>query len=244
MSKRISTLTICIQHPKTTNMPPASFSSCPAEVWIQVYKSLDDAKDATALRGTFRKLRAVWHSNAASISDVIFPRTIKGYNKARELVKIQQKSLGRNHCEDDDRSSQEVLEQNKLMISNAKGYHALHKAMPRPYSPRWLYCDENLRSKIYYCLCMLVLTQGDTSAQPSCFDSLDLETLEIMCDFVGWYSIERFYLFKRDENRPSFPIPFGLEKVVGISLAETLWNVEWISAKRLGVLMIERIGNA
>ena len=82
---------------------------------------------------------------------------------------------------------------------------------------------------------MLVFTQGDTSAQPSCLDSLDLEILddleylEIMADLVDWYAC--------DNDDISLPL-IGLEKIVGQSPAEILSNVQEMLEKRFGELMM------
>ncbi len=117
----ISRLAVFAQHRKTSNMPPASLSDLPAELLIQVYKSLDNVKDVTALNLTSHQFYHLWVSNTVSISDAVFSCTINSFDDARELAKIQQKFVERNHCDDDGHQDpyQRARERNKLMISNA-----------------------------------------------------------------------------------------------------------------------------
>ena len=190
-------------------MPPASFSDFPVEVLIQVYKSLDNVKDVTALNLASHQLHNVWLSNIVSISDAVLSRTIKGYDKASEFVELQQKFLERKHCDDDGRDRQ-TLERNKLVLSNARHCLYFYKAATDAWcSGRRLSCNETPWSQIYYCLRILDFTEEDTFAQSPCLASLDYETLEIMFSFINWYLADYFRSCQMNGSSNEVPLPLG-----------------------------------
>ena len=114
------------QHRKTSNMQPVSLSDFPAELLIQVYKSLDNMKDITALNLVSHQFYDLWHSHTVSISDAVFSRKIKSFDDVTELMKLQQKSVERNHSDDNGHHDpyRQALERNKLMVSNAHDHLA------------------------------------------------------------------------------------------------------------------------
>ena len=190
-------------------MPTASFSDFPVEVLMQVYKSLDNVKDVTALNLTSHRLHNVWLSNTMCISDAVLSRTIKGYDKASEFVEIQQKFLERKHCDDDGRN-QQTLERNRLALSNARHCLDFYEAATDSWcSGRCLSCNETLWSQIYYCLRILDFTGEDTFAQSPCLASLDYETLEIMFSFINWYLADYFRSCQMNGSRDEVPLPLS-----------------------------------
>ena len=220
-------------------MPPASLSDFPAELLIQVYKSLDNVKDVTALNLASHQFYDLWLSHIVSISDAVFSRTIKSFDDARELVKIQQKLVERNHCDDNGHHDRyrEALERNKLMISNVQNCLANNAYEKQDFSAP---SDETLLSKINYCAWMLVLTTEDTFAQSSCLASLDLETLQPMFEIVGrlidLLESGIFYVY--------FPPGIDFNKIGGRSQEDRLVNVRDTLEERISALkMAEEVGN-
>ena len=197
-------------------MPLASFNTLPTEIVVQVFESLHNVKDVTALNAASTKFCNVWRENTVSISDAVFSRTIKGYDKAIELVEIQQKVLQRKTSDDDGRDGQ-MLERNKLILSNARECFYFYKTGDVWASERGLSSDEALWSNIYYCFCMVEFLEEDALAQSPCLASLDLENLEVMFYFISWYLAKHFASFHMDGSTSSGKIPLtvGLEKSGG-----------------------------
>ncbi|KAK0515373.1 hypothetical protein JMJ35_002752 [Cladonia borealis] len=163
-------------------MPSASLSDFPAELLVQVYKSLDNVKDITALNLVTHQFYDLWLSNTLSISDAVFSRTVKSYHHARELVKLQQKVLERDHCDDDGHHDpyRRALERNKLIISNATGFHVFYEAK-KQVSP------EEIHLETYYGLCRLILAEELPFAESSCLALLNSEIVRIMYSVVYHY---------------------------------------------------------
>ena len=183
----ISRLAVVAQQRKTSNMPPASLGDLSAESLIQVYKSLDNVKDVTALNLTSHQFYHLWLSDTIPISDAVFSRTIKSFDDARELVKIQQKSVQRKYCGSNGHYDpyRQAQERNKLMLSNFHNYLKFCEEETRLYpSERFLDPEGTRLSKSYYCVWMLILTEKDAFAQSSCLASLDSETLRLMFRLV------------------------------------------------------------
>ena len=220
-------------------MPPASLTTFPAELLIQVYKSLDNVKDVTALNLASHQFYDLWVSHTVSISDAVFSRTIKSFDDARELVKIQQKFVEQNHCDDDGHHDRyrEALERNKLMISNVQNCLANNAYEKQDFSAP---SDETLLSKINYCAWMLVLTTEDTFAQSSCLASLDLETLQPMFEIVG----RLIDLLESGIFYVHFPPGIDFNKIGGRSQEDRLLNVRDTLEERISALkMAEEVGN-
>ena len=209
-------------------MAPASLTTFPAELLIQVYKSLNNVKDVTALNLASPRFHGVWRENIVSISDAVFSRTIKNYVVARELVKVQQKSVERNPCEDNGHQDpyRQALERNKLMVSNAHDSLKFYQE-----ERRWLKRDETFMSKIYYRICMLVLAKEDTFAQSSCLASFDLETLKLMLK-VFHEHVRTLTL----QPNGKFSAQFTSSKVGGISPEDIPVNVVSILYKHISAL--------
>lgn len=201
-------------------MPPSSLSDFATELLIQVYKSLDNVKDVTALNLVSHQFYDLWLSNALSISDAVFSRMIESIDDARELVKLQQKFLERDHGDDDGQHDpyRRALERNKLMISNAHGFPAFCEAEKQldPVSLRFNRNDEETHSKIYYRLRMLILAKQDTFAQSSCLASLNFETVKMMCSII--FREGRAHIVSGGVR--DVPMWFGIEKVGGECSAE------------------------
>ena len=162
-------------------MSSALLSDFPTELLIQVYKSLDNVKDITALNLVSHQFYDLWSSHALSISDAVFSRTIKSYHHARELVKLQQQVLERNHCDDDGHHDpyQRALQRNKLMISNIHSFHAIYEAEKQVDSDEFRFNREEIYFKTYSGLCMLILAEEDRFVS-SRLASLNFETLRII----------------------------------------------------------------
>ncbi len=222
-------------------MPPASLSDFPAQLLIQVYKSLDNVKDVTALNLASHQFYDLWHSHTVSISDAVFSRKIKSFDDARELANIQQKSFGWDHCDDNGPHDpyRQTLERNKLMVSNIHDsfkYYDKESVSGRSFGA--------LLSKAYYCVCTLVLTTEDSFAQSSCLASLDLETLQLMREFVGQSLFTLTLCAQTDGSSVPFHSRFALERLDGKSPKDTLENVLDTLKKHISALeMAEEVGN-
>ena len=214
-------------------MPSASLSDFPAELLIQVYKSLDNVKDITALNLVSHQFYDLWFSHTLSISDAVFSRTIKCFDLARELVELQEKIIERIRCNDNGHHDpyRRALEHNKLMMSNAHGFPYSYEAEAQvhPAVFRFHRDYEELQLKIYYGLCILVLAEEDTFAQSSCLASLDFETMRLMY----------FVIYRETYDAPVgftgvqyVHFRFGLDKTGGKSPEDSLEYVRKILVER------------
>ena len=161
-------------------MPPASITTLPTEILIELYKSLNNMKDVTALNRVLPRFHDVWCKNTVTISDAVFPRTIKGYDEACELVKIQQKFCGRDHGDDNGYHGPygKGLERHKLIIMNARRFEEFYEWRIKPHTPEAENDEtETAWSRIYYSICTLILTEKDTFAQSSYLASCNPEII-------------------------------------------------------------------
>ena len=144
-------------------MPSTSLRDLPAELLVQVYESLDNVKDITALNLVTHQFYDLWLSNTLSISDAVFSRTIKSYHHARELVKLQQKVLKQDHCDNDGHRDpyRRALERNKLMISNIHDFHAFYKVENQVDADELRLNHKEIHLRTYFDLCMLVVAEED-----------------------------------------------------------------------------------
>ena len=223
-------------------MPPASLTTFPAELLIQVYKSLDNVKDVTALNLASHQFYNLWLSHTVSISDAVFSRAIKSFDDARELAEIQQKFVERNHCDDNGHHDryQEALERNKLLTSNEDAFRTFYQ-QEKP----WLNSDENLMSKIYYCVCMLILMKDDAFAQSSCLASLDLETLQHMFNVMNRFWLVLSFVLEDDDGLGLRVLPeIDLKKLGRKSRMDMLENARDTLEQRISALkMAGEVGN-
>ena len=206
-------------------MSPPSLSSFPAELLIQVYKSLDNVKDVTALNLVSHQFHSLWLSHTLSISDAVLSHTIKSFNDARKLVELQQKFLERDHCDDDGHHDpyRRALERNKLMVFN--DHDCLHLSeVVYELSP----ATRIVWSKVYYCLCILVLTTEDTFAQSSYVASLEFGTSVILFELV----CDELFVF----NSRFRVLRFSLERFGGKPLDKTLKNILDMLEKHISAL--------
>jgi len=67
-------------------MTSTSLSGLAPEQVLQVFKSLDNHHDITALSANPRKFNEVWQLNASTISKAVIPRSIERHDLAIELV--------------------------------------------------------------------------------------------------------------------------------------------------------------
>lgn len=203
--------------------------------------------DVTALNLASHQFRNVWLSNTGSISAAVLSRTIESYDYACELVKIQQKFFERDHGDDNGHHDPylQALERNKLIKSNLNNFFELQKVEFGFNCPLGTQLLELISSKIYYCICMLVFTEGDKSAQSSCLASLDLSTLEFMYDFVEWYNDEVFVEPNVTGVWEFVPLWFGLEEIGGEFPEVTLMNIQHRLGKAcLDVWKARQVGNS
>ena len=200
----------------------------PAELLIQVYKSLDNVKDITALNLASHQFYDLWSSHTLSISDAVFSGTIKSFDDARELAELQQNYFGRNHWDDNGHHDPylEALERNKLMVFNAHNYLDVCEEgiSLRPFE-RWINPNEPILSRVYYCIWKLVLMEEDTFAQSSCLASLDLKNLEVMVEIIVRDMSPSFLFPGRDGFNDQDPPRFALKQMGGKSPEHALLNV-------------------
>ena len=210
-------------------MSPPSLSNFPTELSIQVYKSLDNVKDVTALNLVSHQFYNLWLSHTLSISDAVLSHTIKSFNDARELVELQQKFLERDHCDDDGHHDpyRRALERNKLMVFNDHDCLHLSKVVYE-LSP----ATRIVWSKVYYCLCILVLTTEDTFAQSSYVASLEFGTSVILFELV----CDKLFVF----NSRFRVLRFSLERFGGKPLDKTLKNILDMLEKHISALKTEK----
>ena len=70
-------------------MSTSSLPALPAELIIQIFKSIDNFATATALSSTSRRFQSIWKTSSPSICYSIFARTIPCYHQAFEYVRAQ-----------------------------------------------------------------------------------------------------------------------------------------------------------
>ena len=200
--------------------------------------------DVTALQRALPRFHEVFCNNASAITGAVCPQS---YDYAYELAKIQQKFFERHHGEDNSHHDPcpQALERDNLIYWNFNDFEQLRDIEMEISSFQGTQFEPPLSSKIYNCICMLVYTEGDESAQSSCLASLDLKTLESMRDFVEWYFDERFV--ENDNHRFCWNVPlwFGLEKIGGQNPEVTLANIRHKLKKAcLDVAKARKLGNS
>ena len=76
---------------------PRTLPDLPSEIILQIYEHLEGPLEVIALNSTSRMYYWVWRTNAASISRIIFSRSITGYKNALELFEVDER-LKQIHC--------------------------------------------------------------------------------------------------------------------------------------------------
>ena len=227
-------------------MPAAPITTLPTELLVELYKSLDHMNDVNHLSRALPRFHEVWCQHTVTISDAVLSREIESYDHACELAKIQQKFFERDHGDDNGHHDPyiQALERNKLINSNLNDFYELYEVEMTINYTRGYQHYEFLSSRIYYCICMLVFTEGDKSAQSLCLASLDLKTLKLMHEYVEWYFDERFVEHDSYGDWVGVPLVFGLEKIGGEYPEVTLASVQQKLKKAcLDVGKARQVGN-
>ena len=227
-------------------MPAAPITTLPIEILIKLYKSFDDMHDVNHFSCALSRFHEVWRQHTVTISDAVLSRKIESYDHACELAKIQQKFFERDHggANGHHDPHKQALERNKLINSNLNDFYELEKVTTIVYYNRCYRDYRILLSRIYYCICLLVFTDGDKSAQSSCLASLDLITLKRTHEIVEWYFDEHFVKYFPLDIWEGVPLAFGLEKIGGGHPEVTLASVQHTLKKAcLEVGKARHVGN-
>ena len=139
-----------------------------------------------------------------------------------------------NACED--AKVQQMLERNKLILSNNHHYHGFYEATTNLCSSEpWFNSDETLWSKIFYCLCILDFAEEDTFAQSPRLASLDLKTMEAMFTlFTSYVSVTIPCLARIASGKG--PLRIGLEYIGGKRTGSALLDFRYMLAKQIMAL--------
>ena len=181
------------------------------------------------------RLRDVWLSNAGSVSDVKLSYITEDYDGTYEHAEIQQKLLERKQC-DDHGPDQQMLERNKLILSNAHLYHYFYEVTTNLCSSEpWFNSDETLWSKIYYCLCILDFAEEDTSAQSPRLASLNLKTMEAIFSLFTSYVAVIIPCLARIASGGG-PLRTGLEALGKKRAGSTLLDFRYMLANQIMAL--------
>ncbi|KAF6225926.1 hypothetical protein HO173_012698 [Letharia columbiana] len=104
------------QRAGTPAAPKSSFSDLPAEIIIQVFKSVDDFSTAAALSNVSRNLFTIWKQDLPSICRAVLPRTVDCFDEAQDLMEAQSHSAQNQQSSD---AIQATIGRAELFFSNA-----------------------------------------------------------------------------------------------------------------------------
>ncbi|MCJ1454650.1 hypothetical protein MMC28_005003 [Mycoblastus sanguinarius] len=106
-------------------MAPGSISELAPELILQIFESLNNYQDITALNATSGKFYSIWQLNAVPISNAVFIRSIDSFDDALELLDAQREprleiSVSEQGLNNQPKKSdyEATLERNKQLISN------------------------------------------------------------------------------------------------------------------------------